>query len=45
MKEHDQPKDRGTEDLRVFLFFGIPIFLITVSLASFIVIVQPLRGQ
>lgn len=32
------------EDLRVFLALGIPIFIITVSLAALVVFLGPNRG-
>ena len=32
------------EDLRVFLVLGIPIFIITVSLAALVVFLGPNRG-
>ena len=37
-------KPRKPEDLRIFLALGVPIFIITVSLAALIVIVGPGRG-
>ena len=47
MNDHGTETGRmhRTEDLRVYLVLGVPIVLITVMLAAFIVSVQPLRGQ
>jgi len=46
MADHSTaPETSGPEDLRVFLTLCIPIIVITVALAAFIVSVQPLRGQ
>ncbi len=43
-KANADDKPRKPEDLRIFLALGIPIFIITVSLAALIVIIGPGRG-
>ena len=40
-----EPRARQPEDLRVFLALGLPIFLITLSLATLITLWGPGRGQ
>ena len=44
MDEH-APERPKMEDLRVFLALGIPIFLITLCLVTFVVTVSPTNGQ
>lgn len=41
-RRSERPK---TEDVRVFLALGLPIFVITVSLVTLIVFYGPARGQ
>ena len=45
MAEADaEPKPAKPEDLRIFLALGLPIFIITVSLAALIVFWGPGKG-
>ena len=40
-----EPKAGKPEDLRVFLSLGLPIFIITLSLAALVILWGPGRGQ